>query len=254
MYRKSFLVIVGVLLALGARDASAQVGPDWTDRGYLNLNVAFESTSGTLNDATTFPIYGESGSRSVQQATDSGALFDMSVGTRVWRNVSVGIGFHREATTGGALAQATVPHPLFFNASRAASATASELDRSERAFHLQLGYMLPITDRLNLHITAGPSFFKLTQEVISGVTFAEGAFPFSTLTTTAEVASRSDSATGGHIGVDASYQVYESDAYKVGAGMFVRWTGATAKIMVLDNVVDSDLGGVQIGFGARVRF
>jgi hypothetical protein len=36
--------------------------------------------------------------------------------------------------------------------------------------------------------------------------------------------------------------------------MFLRYSAATARIRILENEVDSDLGGLQIGFGARLRF
>jgi hypothetical protein len=42
---------------------------------------------------------------------------------------------------------------------------------------------------------------------------------------------------------------------KLGAGLFVRYSGTTAGIRVLgDSEIESDLGGLQVGFGARVRF
>ena len=40
---------------------------------------------------------------------------------------------------------------------------------------------------------------------------------------------------------------------KLGAGMFLRYAGSTAKFQVLDNTVETDVGGVQIGFGGRLR-
>ena len=70
----------------------------WTDRGYFNLNVGFESVSGQLNDATTLPIYGETASLSVSQAVDSGSFLDFSAGARSGAIVSVGIGFHQGST------------------------------------------------------------------------------------------------------------------------------------------------------------
>lgn len=254
MHRTCLIVIVGLMLTAGARVASAQVGQAWTDRGYANLNVGFETASGTLNDATTFTLYGEPASRSLVLATDSGALFDFSAGSRVWRNVSVGIGYHRGGTNGEATVQASVPHPLFFNANRAAAAAASGLDRTEQAVHLLFGYMLPVTDRISVHLTLGPSFFRLKQEVVSDVTITEQGFPFTNVNLDPVVTERSDSAVGGNIGVDIGYQLYDTDAYRLGAGMFIRYAGASAKVGLFENEVDSDVGGLQIGFGGRLKF
>ncbi len=59
---------------------------------------------------------------------------------------------------------------------------------------------------------------------------------------------------GFNIGVDGTYKLYETPTMKLGAGMFLRYAGASGKIQILNNVVDSDVGGLQIGFGGRLRF
>ncbi len=254
MHRRVLTVAVCVLLAASAREALAQAPLPWGDRGYVNVNVGFESTSGTLNDATTFRLYGEDGTKRVQGAVDSGPLFDFSAGWRVWRNVSAGIGYHRETTTGQATLEASVPHPIFFNQNRAVALTVSELKRVERAIHLQFGYMLPFDERLSVHVFAGPSFFRLTQNVVGDVTFTEQPPAFTSVGAAATVIERKRSRTGGSIGVDVGYKLYESGLWKLGAGMFLRYSGTTAAIEVLANQIESDLGGLQIGFGGRVRF
>lgn len=253
LHPKTLTTIATAVLIAGASQASAQVGQPWTDRGYFNLNVGFETSSGTLSDAATFTIYEEAGNKRVEQNVDSGALFDFSVGSRVWQNVSVGLGYHRGANSSEASATATVPSPVIFNASRAAAASVGDLERRISAFHIQVGYMIPFTDELSVHVTAGPSFFRLRQDVVGDLTFTD-APPFTSVAANPVVENRSDSAAGLNIGADVAYKVWESDAYKVGAGMFLRYSAATARIRILENEVDSDLGGLQIGFGARVRF
>ena len=255
MHRKALTIAVCALLALTAREASAQSLQNWTDRGYFNFNIAFESTSGTLEDGVPFQLYDEGGTKNVAASIDSGALVDFSVGGRVWRNVSVGLGFHREGTTGQAVARATVPNPLIFNRPREATVNADDLGRSERAFHLSVGYMLPLNDRLAVHVYAGPSFFRLSQDVVSDVTFTEQPPSFTSVTAAAVVTERKKSATGAHFGGDVSYIFYENASVKLGGGAFLRWAGATAGVPILGTAeIESDLGGLQIGFGARVRF
>ena len=244
---------VALVLLGTVAPASAQVGAPWIDRGYFNFNIGFETTSGTLTDATTFRLYDESGTKAVEQNVDSGAFVDFSVGGRVWENVSVGVGFHRGSNNSEASGTASVPHPLIFGRNRTTAFAAGELDRSEQAFHIQLGYMLFVTEELSVHLTAGPSFFRLKQDVISDVTFTEQA-PFNTVNTTPVIEERSDSVTGVNAGVDVAYQFYNSDAYKLGGGVFLRYAGASARINLLENNVDSDVGGLQFGFGLRVRF
>lgn len=252
--RKALTVAVYVLLIAGARDAAAQVGQPWTDRGYVSLNAGFESTSGEFSDARTFRLYDENGSIRINQAVDSGALFDFGAGARVWRNVSVGIAYHREATNGEGSASAEVPNPVVFNRNRSVAASVADLGRTEQAVHLQFGYMVPISEKLHVHMFLGPSFFRLKQDVIGDLTFTETAFPFTTVNTTTAVEERSDSTTGFNVGADVSYEVFRTDLYKLGVGMFIRYAGATGDIRVFDSTIGSDVGGLQLGFGGRMRF
>ena len=262
MHRTRWAILLVALIAMSVRAAAAQgAAPaqttqtiDWLDRGYFNLNIGFETTSGELNDSVTFPLYGETGTKSVTQNVDSGSLFDFSVGARVWRNVSVGIGYHRGSNDSEASATASVPNPAVFGANRAVAVSAGDLQRVEQAFHIQFGYMIPLSDVLSVHVTAGPSFFSLKQDVLSDLTFTETGPPFTTVNTTPVITERSDSPVGINAGVDITYQFYNSGDYKIGGGAFLRYAGASARIPVMENEVDTDVGGLQIGFGARIRF
>jgi hypothetical protein len=237
-----------------ARDASAQFGQAWTDRGYAALNVGFETTSGDLQGGRSFSIYGETGTTSTSQAVDSGALFDIAAGARVWRNVSVGIAYHRESTNGEGVSTAVVPNPAFTDRPRSVTLNVGDLGRTENAVHIQFGYMLPINEELSVHVMLGPSFFSLSQDVVGDLTFAEAGFPFTTVNAEPVIDESSDSAVGFNVGVDVSYKFYETTSVKIGAGAFLRYAGATVDVGVLDNTVGSDVGGIQIGFGGRIRF
>jgi hypothetical protein len=270
MRRIGLMIVLGALMALTASEVFAQAAPagqgqgsqmwqPWLDRGYFNFNVGFETTSGTLSDDVTFPLYGEIGSKEVDQNVDSGSVIDFSVGTRVWQNVSVGIGYHRGANSSEASASASVPHVLVTDRLRRTTATAGDLSRRESAFHLQFGYMIPLSDLVSVHVTVGPSFFRLKQDVLANLTFTESP-SFETVTATPVILERSDNVTGVNIGVDVAYQLYDGTDYKVGGGVFLRYAGASARIPILERdpansiEVDTDVGGLQIGFGARVRF
>jgi hypothetical protein len=254
MYRQAVIAVMCVGLLAGAQDAAAQVGQDWTDRGFVNLNVAFETTSGALDGGRTFRLYDENGTTNVRQDVDSGPLFDFSVGVRVWRNATVGIAYHHESTTGQGTAEASVPNPAFTDRLRPVSLNVTDLGRSEQALHLQFGYMIPVMEQLSVHVFLGPSFFSLSQDVITDLTFQETSFPFTTVNATASAEEVSEGAVGFHVGADVTYQFYETTNLKLGAGAFLRYAGATVDIPVLDNTVGSDVGGIQVGFGARLRF
>lgn len=255
MVRKVLTVFVCVLIIASAREASAQAIQQWIDRGYANVNIGFESSSGTLADSVNFVVYDDNASKSVAAAVDSGALFDFSVGARVWRNASVGIGFHTGSDSNDGVATITVPSPVSFSLpARTATVTVTDLERTERAVHIQFGYMLPINAKLDVHILGGPSFFRLTQDVISDVTFTEVGSPFTAVNASAVTTERKHSVTGGNIGVDVTYKLHDADGVAVGVGGFLRYAGANADVTVIGNEAPTDVGGVQFGFGLRVRF
>lgn len=260
MQRKAFTLAVCLFLAASARDAAAQqVGQPWIDRGYFNFNIGFDTGSSTFSDSRVYRLPGdaefpEDGSLGFETAVDSGAMIDFAVGSRVWNNVSVGFGYHRGSNGNEGTIVASIPHPVNFNQHRNVTVPIEELDRTESAIHLTVGYMLPIDEDLSFHFTFGPSFFRLSQEVASDITVTETAPPFTTVNVTPIITERTDSPVGINIGVDGTYKVYENPVIKIGVGMFLRYAGASAKIVILDEEVETDVGGFQIGFGARFRF
>lgn len=251
MHRRILFAAALVLLAASARDVAAQ-GTGDTSRVYVNINAGFESTSGSLDDDVTFSLYDETGTKGVRGSFDSGAFIDLGFGAKVWRNLTVGVALHREVTRGDASATASVPHPLFFARNRSVALTVEDLDRKERAFHLQIGYLVPVTDRLDLHLFAGPTWYRLEQDVVSDLTFTEAA-PFNSVNAQPVFATREGDAKGANIGVDVAYKIL-LEPVQLGAGMFIRYAGATAKVNILGNERETDVGGLQIGFGGRVRF
>ena len=64
MHRRVLTVSVCALLMISARPASAQAIQQWIDRGYANLNVAFDSGSGSLDDSVPFSLYDGNGDES----------------------------------------------------------------------------------------------------------------------------------------------------------------------------------------------
>lgn len=245
------LVVCGLLAA--SVDAVAQTR-DWTDRGYANINFGFQPSPGDLVAEITRTVYQEEGLLNVNGQVDGGPLFDISGGLRIWRNVSVGLGYHRAASGGDWRVSGRVPHPLFFNRQREFSLDLAGLDRTESALHLSFGYMIVLNDKIDVHITGGPSFFWLSQDVVSDVTIEEVGPPFTTVVVTPQVSERNETPVGGHIGADVAYRFYERGRMKLAGGFFLRYAGSSADVQVINQDVSADVGGFQFGFGLRTRF
>jgi hypothetical protein len=65
---------------------------------------------------------------------------------------------------------------------------------------------------------------------------------------------RKKSLTGYNVGADATYIIWSNDDLRIGAGGFVRFTKATGDLLQLATEQSTEVGGVQFGFGARIRF
>lgn len=245
------LVVCGCLAA--AIDAAAQ-SREWTERGYANLSLGFQAGSGDIDATQEVSIYQETGRINVNQQIEGGLLFDLSAGVRVWRNVSVGLGYTHLGSDGDAAVSGSWPHPLFTDRFRDFTAEARALERSENALHLSFGYMFPINDKLDVHVMGGPSFFWLSQEVVSEVQVAEAGAPFTSVVVSPQLAKRKENPVGGHIGVDANYRMFERGPMKIGVGGFLRYAAASSDLRVVDTDADADVGGFQIGVGIRTRF
>jgi hypothetical protein len=245
------LFLIGSVF-LGTREASAQTAP-WSDRGYINVGWGVESGSSAMTDTRTSTIYEEAATVTTAATFTSGSLFDVGVGIRVWRNLTVGGAYHQEQNDTEATVTGSIPSPVFFNRPR--TLTGSELlDRKEMATHINIGWVLPLSTKLDVMVYGGPSFFRLTQDVIGNAVPNESGATGSTISATITKAERSKSVTGYNAGVDATYIVWSNDSIRLGAGGFVRFAQASTEVEMLSTAQPTDVGGVQFGFGARVRF
>lgn len=206
-----------------------------------------------MTDSKTGTIYDESATITSSSTFTSGSLFDVGVGIRIFKNLTVGVGYHQEQNDTEGSVSGQIPSPVVFNRPRTLSGT-EPLDRKEMATHLNIGWVLPFSEKLDVMIYAGPSFFRLTQEVISEVVPNETGATASTITASIKTTERKKSVTGYNVGADATYIVWQNDSVRVGAGGFVRFTQASTEVDMLSTPQPTDVGGLQFGFGARLRF
>ena len=216
----------------------------WTDRAFVNATVGVQGGSHTLETESPFTLYDEPGSVSSSQKVKGGGFFDISAGYKVWQNLAVGLGYSRTGSKADAAITASVPDPLVYDRKRTVSASANDLDHSENAVHLMATWMVPVTDKIDVGVSAGPTFFSVKQSLPSGVTVTEPAPTVSSVS----VADVKKSTTGINLGVDVTYLITK----RMGVGALARYTRGSAD---LDGASDKlTVGGFQIGVGARLRF
>jgi len=249
--------VVAVLIACGvfagtAREASAQT--PWSDRGYINIGWGVESGSSTMTDTRTSTVYEEPGSVTSAVTFTSGSLFDVGVGLRVFKNFTVGAAYHQEQNDSDGSLTGSIPSPVFFNRPRTLNDTVPGLNRKEMATHLVFGWVFPFSSKIDVMFFGGPSFFRLNQDAVSDVTFGENGGDYATVVAHPTVTTRAKSVTGFNAGVDATYIVWSNDSVRLGAGGFIRFTQASTDVEMLSSSQPTDVGGVQFGFGGRIRF
>ncbi len=235
-------VLCLVLCATVAPKAHAQM--TWMDKGFVNLTGGAQVGSRSLTAAASFDIYDEQASVSSSQDVKGGAFFDISAGYKVWENLALGVGYSRAGSKTDAAITASIPDPLYFDRPRSVSATASDLKHTESALHFMGVWMVPVTDKIDVGASAGPSIFMVKQEFPSALTVSE---PGPSVSQAAPA--RVDKTTVGiNFGVDVTYLVTK----RVGVGGLARYTWGSADLEGASEKLT--VGGFQIGAGVRYRF
>jgi len=245
-------VLASAFALLAVPHAQAQM-LQWQDRVFVNINGLSQSRADiTVTTKSTQTIYDETATfDGAQTIKTKDASFDIGGGVRVWKNFGVGVSYTTISTTGNGAASASVPHPLIYDRPRTATAAVTGLKHEEGQVHLSFLWMLPLTDKLDVAVFGGPTFFQLTQGVIGAPTFTEVGPPYTSITMSVAQAEVSANKTGANVGADVTFKFMKN----LGVGGFIRWAGAKVSVTPPGGTAFSvNVGGFQFGGGARVRF
>jgi hypothetical protein len=242
-----------VLLALAPR-ADAQM-LQWNDRGYFTFSLGVQPQSRSFTESSTLAIYEETASITVPHTISSGLFFDVSGGARVWQNFGAGIAYSRFSDKESPMLTAQIPNPSTFAAPRSVILQPlGELKREESAVHIQLLWMLPVSNKIEIAGFFGPSFYKVKQGLatLSLTDIVEVPPSFSTVTVRQATVSQADeSKTGINVGLDGTYRI----TALYGVGGFIRFAGTSIELALPGGGTTTvDVGGFQMGGGLRVRF
>lgn len=254
LMRISELFVVGIVLLTGLA-AKAEAQTPARRSYYLNINGGTQAQDQTFTESATFDLYGERGAIAAGHSLGGGSLIDISAGAQVWRSFTVGIGYSAFKNTNDAIVSIRVPHPVLFNRPREASATAPDLEHTENVVHLQFGWTLPVTDKIQFAFMVGPSFFTVRQDMATvRPSDIRDVTPFTSVTiNSVTVTDVKASPVGVNIGIDGAYFITRM----IGAGVFARYAGASVEFPdAAGSTVEGDLkvGGFQAGGGLRLRF
>ena len=236
------VVLCLVFSAFAAPRAHAQM--KWTDKGFANINIGGQSGSHNLETTTTFVVYDEDAEVTTTQKTGGGFLFDINGGYKVWHNLVAAVGYTFLSDSTDGAVTANIPDPDHFGEFRHVTTTADNLSHAEHAINFMGVWMVPVTDKIDVGVSFGPTIFIVKQDVAGAITFTE---PGANVTGIAKDR-QSKTGAGVNFGVDVTYLLTP----KMGVGGILRYTWGSVDI---DGAKDSlTVGGFQLGVGARYRF
>jgi hypothetical protein len=244
MFRR-LLALAGAfsLTFIGATAAAAQT----TDPGrwFVNVNLAIQT--GDYGAATNFTgdTFQETATISISQTIKSGPIFDVTAGL-----VSLKGPFGLAANmltwkrSDDGIAEATVPHPIFYDQSREVSGTLTAMRHEETWVTALATWRKPLSQKVDLMLMGGPALAFVLHEVPTEASVTEtSAGPDVHVTLVTE----EKQLWGYQVGGDIRYALTKM----IGVGGFARVTGASGHIR---DVATLELGGFSAGGGVRLRF
>jgi hypothetical protein len=224
----------------------------WRDKAFLDVNVGMRLTSNPFEERISTIIYSEPAS--ISAAHDVSArwsLVDLAGGVRVWKSVGMGATYSKFSVAEEVIVGARVPNPVLFNQTRSAT-KVTPLERNEKSFHFHALYVRPVTPRIDVMLSAGPSVIQVAQDLVSGIELSEGDAPFTTVAIgNVKTVTVTERVIGLNFGIGGTYFMTPL----VGIGGTLRYvTGSLSAQQIDGQSVDVPLGGFQLAFGARVRF
>ena len=216
---------------------------------FVSISGGVQQAASDISDHFSFSKNQETEAIDVKYPMKPWTLFDVGGSFRVWKGLAFGAAFSRTSGNGDADVTASVPHPFFFNQPRSVTGEFDG-DRKETAVHVQVKWLVPVSNKMLVTIFGGPSFFKVEQDIVNDFEYSE-SYPFDTATfTRAVAANQSESAIGVNVGGDVAYYFSPN----VGVGGMAQYSGATVEMTLPSGTGDVKAGGFQVGGGIRLRF
>lgn len=244
------LLLVTIVAPPVLAQSRPQPSPARTGRIFVAVNAATHLDSRDVDDTYSVDSNGEQARFETAYTIPAGPALDIAGGAMLTSRVGVGVGITRLSTEATATVEASLPHPFFFNQPRAIEGEATGLSRSELGVHVQARFLLPVTPRWQVMLYGGPTFFRLTQALVTSTRVRE-TYPYDDAQFDGAVTTEvEESKVGVNVGADVAY-FFTS---QVGIGGMLQYAGATVAMPAQGRSVDVKVGGVQAGGGIRLRF
>jgi hypothetical protein len=181
----------------------------------------------------------------------TGPAVEAMLGVRVTPSFGFRVTFGWSRRDTDATIQAEVPHPFFFDRSRAISGQASGLEYRQLASHLDLEWR-PLVGKVSIAVFGGVALVRVEADFIQQVEFDE-QYPYDEATFRIAVTARGRSDAG--VGWSAGASVSHALGARVTIGLEARYTQASLELVLPgDATAPIDAGGLQVVAGIAVGF
>lgn len=237
--------LCGAALLLYAAPASAQlkIGP-WTDLVFASVSAGGQTGTRTESTNFTFDLYEEVATIDVTRDIKGSSFVDVTFGASLINNIGAALSiWSRSAASDGAMT-GSIPDPAEFENPRSVSGTVAGMAHRETWVGIQGVYGLSFNDKTSVLIMGGPAIAKVEHDVVTNASVLESS---SGPSVSVETSRQSKTFVGYIFGFDVRYFFHRN----IGAGGFLRWTGASGDF---DNGSPIEVGGFQFGAGVRFRY
>ena len=222
-----------------------------TARGFAGVSAGLQSGSKSFSYSASLesPLFGpEAGALSAHHPGGNDTLVDFAAGVRIVGQFGVGAGVSLLSRSNTVDFTARLPHPFHFDRFRQLEGMQHGANREEVAIHVSPRWTIPVNEVVEIALFGGPTFFRISQELVTGVDFTQ-KYPHDTATLRrASVQEYDGSAVGFNVGADVA--VYFSRW--IGVGGVIRFSRAESNPGERPTTITA--GGLHAAGGLRLRF
>jgi hypothetical protein len=210
----------------------------------IGVNVAAQTGDFPAESTFVAEVFQEPATIAITRRVKSGLILDALAGWRLTDRLGVAANLSHWTRADDATAQASIPHPIFFDQPRTFTGAVPALAHEETWLALLATFRHPLTPRIDLVAQAGPAVAFAIHEVPTTAEVTEtGAGPDVRLT----LVRQDKELWGYHVGADVQYRLTP----RLGVGGFARFVAARGNI---GGLVRLELGGFNAGGGVRLWF
>ena len=238
---------IGLALLATPTDAAAAEEPRFVAAvagGALLFSSGWSATS-------SYAEFAEAARIDAAYEPGPGVALEASLAMRITRRLRLATAFDWTRRNGEATIDAQLPHPFFFDRPRRIEASASGLERTERASHLDLEW-LAVEGRVELAVFAGATALRAEADLVERVDYAH-EYPYDEVSFRSVATRRvsSDLAFGWNAGASLEWRF----SRRLGLALQARYVDARPELTAPGGeTVRIDAGGLQTVAALRVRF